>query len=94
LPSNESEQIMTILATGIWATGTIPSFWTGAGALWIFSAAVSAMDPPEAEGSRFYGWLYRFTHLLAANLDRVLGPVPPSHSPEQHERNISDKENE
>jgi hypothetical protein len=52
------------------------------------------MDPPEAEGSRFYGWLYRFTHLLAANLDRVLGPASPSHSPEQHERNITDKENE
>lgn len=48
-------------------------FWIGAGALWLFSAAVSAMDAPRAEDGRFYGWLYRFTHLLAANLDRAFG---------------------
>lgn len=53
------------------------SFWTGAGALWIFSAAVSAMDPPRTGDSSFYGWLYRFTHLLAANLDRVIRPLAP-----------------
>jgi hypothetical protein len=52
-----------------------PSFWTGALALWLFSAAVSAMDEPHDSDSRFYGWLYRFTHLLAANLDRALRPV-------------------
>ena len=50
-------------------------FCTGAGALWVFSAAVSAMNPP-ATMAGFYGWLYRFTHLLAANLDRALGPTP------------------
>jgi hypothetical protein len=33
------------------------------------------MGPPQAGDSRFYGWLYRFTHLLAANLDRALGPL-------------------
>jgi hypothetical protein len=40
----------------------------------VFSAAVSAMDPPKIGGNGFYGWLYRFTHLLAANLDRALTP--------------------
>lgn len=50
-------------------------FCTGAGALWVFSAAVSAMNPPTTKAG-FYGWLYRFTHLLAANLDRALGPAP------------------
>lgn len=64
------------------------SFWTGAGALWVFSAAVSAMDPPNTGDSRFYGWLYRFTHLLAANLDRALEPT----SPEKEQTGISNKE--
>jgi hypothetical protein len=85
---------MTILATDIWVTGATQSFWTGAGALWIFSAAVSAMDAPQAGDSRFYGWLYRFTHLLAANLDRAIGPWSADHSPEQHEMNIPEKEKE
>jgi hypothetical protein len=51
-------------------------FWIGVGMLWLFSAAVSAMESPQSNDSRFYGWLYRFTHLLAANLDRALGPHP------------------
>jgi hypothetical protein len=62
--------------------------------LWIFSAAVSAMDPPETRDSRFYGWLYRFTHLLAANLDRALGPKSVGPMPEQPEINIPNKEND
>ena len=85
---------MNFLHPGTWGAGTAQSFWTGAGALWIFSAAVSAMDPPEAGASRFYGWLYRFTHLLAANLDRALGVEPADHSPKQPELNISNKEKE
>jgi len=85
---------MNFLHPGTWGAGTAQSFWTGAGALWIFSAAVSAMDPPEIGASRFYGWLYRFTHLLAANLDRALGVEPSGHSSEQHELNISNKEKE
>jgi len=59
--------------TSLWQIATA-QFWTGAGALWIFSAAVSAMDAPGKGDSRFYGWLYRFTHLLAANLDRARRP--------------------
>jgi len=35
------------------------------------------MDPPKTGDRSFYGWLYRFTHLLAANLDRVLCRVSP-----------------
>jgi hypothetical protein len=50
-------------------------FWAGAAALWLFSAAVSAMDAPRPDDGRFYRWLYRFTHLLAANLDRAFGAV-------------------
>jgi len=59
----------------VWSGLTAQSFWVGAGVLWFFSAAVSAMEPPKSEDSRFYGWLYRFTHLLAANLDRAFGPI-------------------
>jgi hypothetical protein len=56
-------------------TNSPQSFWIGAGALWLFSAAVSAMDIPRPEDGRFYGWLYRFTHFLAANLDRAFGVI-------------------
>jgi len=46
-------------------------FWGGLATLWIFSAAVSAMCPPVASSTQQYQWLYRFAHLLAANLDRA-----------------------
>ena len=48
-----------------------PSFYGGLAFLWIFSAAVSAMERPKSSDGCFYQWLYRFSHLLAANLDRV-----------------------
>ncbi|TCK71975.1 hypothetical protein [Acidipila rosea] len=54
--------------------GSTHNFWVGAAALWVFSAAVSAMNAPNMQSSQFYGWLYRFTHLLAANLDKFFGP--------------------
>ena len=46
-------------------------FWKGLGALWVFSAAVSALSPPNERSSPAYRWLFTFGHLLAANLDRV-----------------------
>ncbi len=85
---------MSFLHASLWPTGTPYSFWTGAGVLWVFSAAVSAMDPPKTGASRFYGWLYRFTHLLAANLDRALRPVYPDYAPEQQKIKFPDKEQE
>lgn len=75
-----------------WLAASPESFWLGATALWIFSAAVSAMDPPNARDSAFYGWLYRFTHLLAANLDRALGPASPVVSPAQQKTSNPEKE--
>jgi hypothetical protein len=91
LYSNQGEQqMMSFLHAGRW-TDSAQSFWTGAGALWVFSAAVSAMDPPKTGDGSFYRWLYRFTHLLAANLDRALRPVP---TPEQQSHAFSNKETE
>ncbi len=51
------------------------SFAGGVAALWVFSAAVSAMSVPTEKSGPGYQWLFRFAHLLAANLDRagVLG---------------------
>ena len=46
-------------------------FWKGLFSLWVFSAAVSALSPPEETSGSGYRWLYRFSHLLAANLDRA-----------------------
>jgi hypothetical protein len=97
--SNESRHIMDFFHTNFWGDLPAQSFWTGAGALWLFSAAVSAMDQPQSKDSRFYGWLYRFTHLLAANLDRALRPVsvarPSSSSPpKQDTTNLQTTEKE
>ena len=39
--------------------------------LWILSAGVSALNPPDAGSSSWYKWLYQFLHLLAANLDKA-----------------------
>jgi len=80
---------MSFMKFGLWQVDAAQSFWTGAGTLWVFSAAVSAMDPPRTGDSSFYRWLYRFTHLLAANLDRALRPVLV---PEQKQASISNKE--
>lgn len=41
-----------------------------AAAFWIFMAAVDAMPEPQS-ATGFYAWLYRFGHLLAANLSRA-----------------------
>ncbi len=46
-------------------------FWKGLCTLWVFSAAVSALSPPDEKSGPAYRWLYRFSHLLAANLDRA-----------------------
>ena len=46
------------------------SFVKGLLSLWVFSAAVSALSPPKDRSSQFYFWVYRFGHLLAANLDQ------------------------
>lgn len=83
---------MSFIRASLWAGGAAQSFWTGAGALWVFSAAVSAMEPPKNGDGRFYGWLYRFTHLLAANLDRALGPGFAEPAPDQQATDIPDKE--
>ena len=84
---------MSFIHAALWPSDLAQSFWTGAGALWVFSAAVSAMDPPKSGDSSFYGWLYRFTHLLAANLDRVLKPPSTGAAlPEQQQTDIPVKE--
>ena len=46
-------------------------FWKGLVASWIFSAAVSALDPPAKDSSHVYRWSFAFCHFLAANLDRI-----------------------
>lgn len=51
--------------------------------LWIFSAAVSALSAPDDKSSQLYAWVYRFLHLLAANLDRAGLLEPRSGDPRQ-----------
>jgi len=45
-------------------------FTGGVGAL-LLSAAARALPEPAATGNPFYGWAYRFTHLLLANFDKA-----------------------
>lgn len=70
-------------------------YFQGLATLWIFSAAVSAMQAPEGNSTRGYQWLYRFTHLLAANLDRagLLGGATETvvDVPEQGQRGFTTK---
>ena len=54
-------------------------FFNGMALLWMGSAAVSALPAPGEKSSPTYQWLFRFLHLLAANLDRAgLLPTPPA----------------
>jgi len=52
-------------------------FWIAVAGYWIYSAAVSALPEPPANGSPGYLWLYRFSHTIAGNLTTVLGSKFP-----------------
>jgi hypothetical protein len=54
------------------------SFLFGVGALWVFSAAVSALDPPSSESGPFYRWFYKFAKMIAGDLaSTALGKYMP-----------------
>ena len=80
---------MQKILTGL-PVGRPHSFLVGLIALWVFSAAVSAMSPPGESSRGAYRWLFRFCHLLAANLDRAgffgEGPAMLSHSEQPQQR--------
>lgn len=38
-------------------------------AAYVFCAAVQAMGVPVESSTRFYSWFYRFTHILAGNIN-------------------------
>jgi len=43
-------------------------FWVAVVLYWIFSAAVSSMPDPAANGAPAYLWLFRFLHSVAGNI--------------------------
>src|SRR5689334_6828972 len=47
-------------------------FWTAVVLYWIFSAAVSSMPEPPANGSAVYLWFYGFCHTTAGNIATAL----------------------
>ena len=52
-------------------------FWSAVVLYWIFSAAVSAMPEPTANGNPGYTWLYHFLHTIAGNLTTAFaGRIP------------------
>ena len=54
------------------------SFLLGVGALWVFSAAVSALDSPDAQSGRFYRWFFKFSKMIAGDLaSSALGKYLP-----------------
>jgi len=53
-------------------------------AYYIFNAVVSGMPEPMPNGNAFYLWLYRSSHTLSGNIDRVMqttGKVPKPGAP-------------
>jgi hypothetical protein len=52
-------------------------FWAAVVIYWIFSAAVSSMPDPNANGSSGYLWLYRFLHTTAGNITTAFGSKIP-----------------
>ena len=48
------------------------------GAYYVASAAVGALQAPDANSSAFYRWLYVFANTLAANVTRAFGTKLPS----------------
>ncbi|HEY2380815.1 MAG TPA: hypothetical protein VGK48_06480 [Terriglobia bacterium] len=56
-------------------------FWVAVVLYWVFSAAISAMPVPEANGSLGYTWLYRFLHTTAGNLTTAFGSRIPGIKP-------------
>ena len=62
---------MSAFLCDVLAPGEPHFFLRGLATLWVFSAAVSALSAPDCKSSPLYQWLYRFMHLLAANLDRA-----------------------
>ncbi|MGB7719947.1 MAG: hypothetical protein WBL65_08600 [Bryobacteraceae bacterium] len=50
---------------------------TGGTAALVVSAAARALPEPMPMGSRLYLWLYRFTHLILANFDKVTNEGKP-----------------
>lgn len=55
------------------------AFIAGVGALWLFSAAVGAMQPPAADAKGFYPWSYKFLKTIAGDLTALFGKyIPPA----------------
>ncbi len=51
---------------------------TGLGAYYAFSAWVDTLDAPTATSSKVYIKLYRFLHLLSANLSKFVAAKFPA----------------
>lgn len=52
-------------------------FWTAVAAYWLFSAAVSSMPDPSEKSSSGYTWFWKFTHIIAGNLNNAFGGKVP-----------------
>ena len=43
--------------------------------LWIYNAAVQALPDPHPDAGRFYVFVFRFAHAIAANINVVRRPA-------------------
>ena len=46
---------------------------TGSAGALLASAAARALPRPGSKSSKYYVWVYRFTHYLLANFDKSMG---------------------
>ena len=50
---------------------TVLNLLTGSAGALVISAAARALPDPEAGGSRWYLWFFRFAHYVLANFDKT-----------------------
>ena len=53
-----------------------PAIW-GIGAFWVSSAAIGALPTPATGSAGFYRWFFDFSHVLSANIFRVIATRYP-----------------
>lgn len=58
-----------------------PHFWLLAFSYWIFSAAVGALEAPDATSGKLYRWAFKFLNILASNITRAFSSRIPGLNP-------------
>jgi hypothetical protein len=50
---------------------------------YVFSAAIGSLPMPDEKSSKFYGWFFKFSNTLSANLSRAWASYQQGKQPPQ-----------